>query len=165
MRNLHLRFVSSMTTSSVSIRTSTGLMSLLLLCNLCDANNYMRGESRPHRLAQPNNVSGAIYYLDSREGDDSHAGTNSATPWKSLERVNATTFRPGDRILLKSGSMWQGQLWPKGSGVEGQPIKMGTYGKGAKPMINGHGLFEDTVLLKNQEYWEIEGLEITNTGP
>jgi Right handed beta helix region len=139
-------------------------MGLLLLCNLCGANNYIRGENRSHRSAQPNNVASAIYYLDSRDGDDSHAGTNSTTPWKSLEKVNATTFRPGDRILLKSSSTWQGQLWPKGSGVEGQPIKIGTYGKGVKPVINARGLFEDAVLLKNQEYWEIEGLEITNTG-
>jgi hypothetical protein len=34
-----------------------------------------------------------------------------------------------------------------------------------KPVINGGGTVEDTVLLKNQEYWEIENLEITNTSP
>jgi hypothetical protein len=38
------------------------------------------------------------------------------------------------------------------------------YGGGVKPVINGGGTVEDTVLLKNQEYWEIENLEITNTG-
>jgi hypothetical protein len=48
--------------------------------------------------------------------------------------------------------------------VEGKPITLGMYGGGVKPVINGEGLFEDTVLLKNQEYWEIEDLEITNSG-
>jgi len=67
-------------------------------------------------------------------------------------------------FLLRSSSVWQGQLWPKGSGAEGKPIRVSMYGGGVKPVINGDGLFEDAVLLKNQEYWEIEDLEITNTG-
>jgi hypothetical protein len=109
-------------------------------------------------------ASGTVYYVDSRGGNDSNAGTSPAAAWKSLEKVNATTFSPGDRILLKSSSVWRGQLWPKGSGVEGKPITIGMYGGGVKPVINGEGLVEDTVLLKNQEYWEIEDLEITNSG-
>jgi hypothetical protein len=38
------------------------------------------------------------------------------------------------------------------------------YGGGVKPVIDGGGEVEDAVLLKNQEYWEISNLEITNTG-
>lgn len=106
-----------------------------------------------------------VYYVDSRAGNDSNPGTSSDRPWKTLEKVNATTFSPGDRILLRSGSVWRGQLWPKGSGAEGKPITVGMYGGGVKPVINGEGLFEDTVLLKNQEYWEIADLELTNAGP
>jgi len=105
------------------------------------------------------------YYADSRSGDDGKAGTTQEAAWKTLGKVNATTFLPGDRILLRSGSVWHGQLWPKGSGAEGRPITVGMYGGGVKPVIHGDGLFEDAVLLKNQEYWEIENLEITNTGP
>jgi hypothetical protein len=105
------------------------------------------------------------FYVDSRNGDDGKVGGTPEAAWKTLAKVNATTFLPGDRILLKSSSVWEGQLWPKGSGVEGKPITIGMYGGGVKPVINGGGLFEDTVLLKNQEYWEIEDLEITNTGP
>jgi hypothetical protein len=109
-------------------------------------------------------VLGATHYVDSRNGNDANTGTSPETAWKTLEKVNGTTFHPGDRILLRSSSVWRGQLWPKGSGVEGKPITIGKYGGGVKPVINGDGLFEDTVLLKNQEYWEIENLEITNTG-
>lgn len=105
---------------------------------------------------------GTVYYVDSRGGNDSNAGTGPETAWKTLEKVNATTFHSGDRILLKSSSVWKGQLWPKGSGVEGHPIVIGMYGGGIKPVIRGNG--EDTVLLKNQEYWEIADLEITNAG-
>lgn len=106
----------------------------------------------------------ATYYVDSQSGDDLQSGASPAQAWKTLARVNATTFLPGQRILFKSGSAWRGQLWPKGSGAEGQPIVISSYADGAKPLIECAGLAEDAVLLRNQEYWEIENLEITNTG-
>jgi hypothetical protein len=106
---------------------------------------------------------GKSYYVDASLGDDGKSGTSADSAWKTLARVNSTTFSPGDRILLKSGSSWTGQLWPKGSGNEGHPIVIDKYGGDAKPIINGTGQ-EDAVLLKNQEHWEIRNLEITNTG-
>jgi len=104
------------------------------------------------------------YYVDSLAGKDSNNGTSPAQPWKTLNKVNATTFQPGDSILLRAGSSWDGQLWPKGSGAADHPIRIGKYGDGPKPLIRGNGAVEDAVLLKNQEYWEIDDLEITNTG-
>ncbi len=120
-----------------------------------------RGGNEPRQITAGKAMT---FYVDSRNGDDGKVGTTPEAAWKTLEKVNATTFLPGDRILLKSSSVWEGQLWPKGSGVEGKPIRVGIYGGGVKPVINGGGTVEDTMLLKNQEYWEIENLEITNTG-
>src|SRR4029077_4175576 len=110
------------------------------------------------------NREGTTYYMDSLSGNDSDAGTSTHTPWKSLSKLNVTTFASGDHILFKSGGTWTGQLWPKGSGTEQHPIVIDKYGGEAKPIINGNGAAEDAVLLKNQEYWEINNLEITNTG-
>ncbi|HTR68501.1 MAG TPA: right-handed parallel beta-helix repeat-containing protein, partial [Terriglobales bacterium] len=106
----------------------------------------------------------ANYYVDSKQGDDNGTGRTPGSAWKTLTRIDATTFSPGDHILLKSGSVFTGQLWPKGSGRDGAPIVIDQYGGDAKPIINGSGLAEDAVLLKNQEYWEISNLEITNHG-
>ncbi len=74
------------------------------------------------------------------------------------------TFLPGDRILFKSGGVWTGSLSPKGSGTAAAPIVVDQYGGDSKPAINGNGEVENTVLLRNQEYWEINNLEITNHG-
>ncbi|WP_164716346.1 family 16 glycoside hydrolase [Paenibacillus whitsoniae] len=116
-------------------------------------------------------AAGTIYYVDSSRPDDSGDGKSAATAWKSLSKVNATTFAPGDQILLKSGGTWTGQLYPKGSGVSGSPITLSSYGSGSKPLINGGGLTMNAdgsggaaVYLYNQEYWEIKNLEVTNTG-
>jgi hypothetical protein len=102
--------------------------------------------------------------VDSKSGNDGFNGASIATAWKTLTKVNATTFHPGDHILFHSGSVWSGQLWPKGSGTQQHPIVIDKYGGDVLPLINGAGLAEDAVLLKNQEYWEIRSLAITNTG-
>ncbi len=106
----------------------------------------------------------ATYFVDANGGNDADAGTSAASPWKTLQKINATIFHAGDRICFKSGSVWTGQLWPKGSGNREHPIVVDKYGGDVLPLINGAGLAEDAVLLKNQEYWEIRHLAITNTG-
>jgi len=108
-------------------------------------------------------ASEAAYYVDAVAGNDANEGTSATHAWKGLSRVNATVFGPGDKILFKSGSTLTGQLWPKGSGTEARPIAIGKYGGDAKPVLNGAGAVEDALLLKNQEYWEVQDLEITNT--
>lgn len=108
---------------------------------------------------------GTTYYVDSISGDDSNGGDSESQAWKTLEKVNATIFQPGDRILFKANGIWEGQLFPKGSGNEQDPITIDMYGIGNKPIINGNGISGElgaSVLLYNQEYWEINNLEITN---
>ncbi len=78
-------------------------------------------------------------------------------------KVNGTTFQPGDSILFKCGGAWTGQLNPKGSGTAGSPIVVDQYGSGAKPVIDANGATGNgAVYLLNQEYWEINNLEILN---
>ena len=57
-----------------------------------------------------------IYHVDSIAGNDANGGGNPDEAWRSFEKVNATTFQPGDKSLLKAGATWTGQLRPKGSG-------------------------------------------------
>jgi len=129
---------------------------------------------------------GTVYYVDSEKGDDTGAGTSEALAWKSLEKVNATEFKPGDSVLFRSGGHWDGALWPKGEGTADAPITVGKYGGGALPVIRGNrtqtlvpleditegkvslsGMDEDmynpVVFLGNQSYWIIENLEVTST--
>lgn len=114
------------------------------------------------------------YYVDSRFGCDDNDGLTPMTPWQSLEKINATTFLPGDEILLAADSVFEGQLHPKGDGTAEAPIRIRSYGGGRKPCIDGcgsHGTREGNflegaaVLFFNQNYWEVDGLEITNYNP
>ncbi len=112
--------------------------------------------------------SAATYHVDSQAGDDSRSGTSPAEAWKNLDRVNQQVFQPGDQLRFKAGTRYTGQLKPQGSGkIEGDkavPIFLGKYGGGPPPRIDGEGLFLDTLLLRNVEFWEVQDLEITNLG-
>ncbi|MGL4595328.1 MAG: hypothetical protein ACRCUY_11415 [Thermoguttaceae bacterium] len=106
----------------------------------------------------------ATFYIDSQNGDDSASGQSPSSAWKTLEKVNQTTFQPGDKLLLKSGCSWSGRLQPLGSGNKEASITLSKYGGEARPIIHGCGLKGGTVSLKDQQYWIISDLEITNKG-
>lgn len=117
-------------------------------------------------------AAGSVYYVDAASGNDDNPGTSVKKAWKSLAKVNGITYQPGDQILFKAGGMWTGQLRPKGSGAEGQPIRIGMYGKGSRPIIDGGGIvdaekinginYSSVLLFNNQQYWEVSDLELTN---
>lgn len=137
---------------------------------------------------------GSAYFVDAQNGNDSyngaapvHQGGNNG-PWKSISKVNRTTFQPGDRILFARGGVWtDGPLDPKNGGTSGetisveesilsQPIQFelvdpdpsanncvyfGAYGSGDKPRIEcagGHG------LILRHNYIIVENLHLNDGG-
>lgn len=109
-------------------------------------------------------VFSTIYYVDSKAGNNSWTGTSPNNAWSSIDKVNETIFKPGDKILFKRGSQFKGQLELSLIGTVQNKIMVGAYGKGAKPIIHGYGEKKHTVLLYNSTYCTIQDLEITNTG-
>jgi len=105
------------------------------------------------------------YYADSVGGSDAADGRSVTHPLRSLDKINAGEFAPGDRILLKAGSRWTGFLAPGGRGSIGKPISVGSYGSGPAPAIDAAGKALATVYLKNTEYWDIGKLDIANRAP
>lgn len=101
-------------------------------------------------------------YFLSPDGDDSNSGLSVKEPWKTIEKVNQVTFKPGDMLLLKSGGVWYGQMHPLGSGEENKPIIISKYGDGATPVINIGDAEGAAIRLVNQSWWEIRNIEITS---
>lgn len=116
----------------------------------------------------PEDYTGVTYYVDSQDGNDENDGQTEYTPFQSLKKINSLYLLPGDRVLLKAGGIWNGQLAPRGSGLAGRPIVLDLYGEGNKPIINGNGEhttnISGAVMIVNEEYWEIRNLEVTNYG-
>jgi len=104
------------------------------------------------------------WYIDSEKGNDNNSGNSIHRPWKTIDRVNTGTFHPGDRILFRANSRFEGHLWPKGRGNPDSPIVIDMYGEGNKPVIDAAGFYNEALLLFNTECWEINNLELVNKG-
>lgn len=106
-----------------------------------------------------------IFYVDATGGSDTNSGTAEYSAWKTLGKVNSRTYQPGDTILFKAGENWTGQLMPQGSGTDGSPIVIDSYGDGAKPAIDAGGTTSNdgaVIRFYNQQYWEINNLDLMN---
>ena len=119
-----------------------------------------------------------VYYVDSTNGNDENDGLTPETAIASIDKLNTITFAPGDQILFKNGETFVGCFKPMGSGTEGMPIQIGTYGDSeTRPVLQpGEDWTVDYIMSANAmvtnvkvnyviqfynvEYWEVSGLEI-----
>ena len=80
----------------------------------------------------------ATYYVDATGGSDSNDGLTSASAWKTVAKVNASSFAAGDQILFRRGQVWNEGLVPPSSGASGNPIEFDAYGSGVAPTLTGY---------------------------
>lgn len=104
------------------------------------------------------------YYIDATNGNDANDGLSAAKAWKSLERASRITFRSGEKLLLKRGEMFGGELEVTGKGTSTQPVVIDAYGKGDKPCIVGNERSLYAMRILNSDYVTVRNLEIVNTG-
>ncbi len=95
-----------------------------------------------------NSVFATDYHIDSQADFDK---------WKRH------TFEAGDRVIFRNGKRFKGMFAPKGNGRKGAPIWIGAAGEGKRPRIDAQGKKSSGVFLQDPSFWEIDGLEITNT--
>jgi hypothetical protein len=101
------------------------------------------------------------YFIDC---SSSNPGDGSlAHPWNSLLLAQAHTFVAGDRIALKRGTVCHGSFSPQGSGTADHPIRLTAYGQGSRPRIVATTEDRQTLLLFNQEYWQIDSLDLSGS--
>lgn len=112
------------------------------------------GHAWPHR-----------YYIDPENGMYYNTGHSPEQAWESVDRINERIWQPGDTILIKRGTVYDGTLVLRGSGTADAPIVITAYGDASLPLpvIAGGGVPE-TVMIRNVEYWELHNLHVTNKG-
>lgn len=104
-------------------------------------------------------IGAAGIYVDCN-GADGGDGSQSS-PYRSLSSVNSHDIGPGDQILLKSGTLCNGTLSPRGGGDSSNAAHISSYGDGPLPVINGQGAGA-AVKLHNQDHWTISNIAATN---
>jgi len=77
------------------------------------------------------------YYVSFSSGNDDNTGTSPQGAWETVNKVNSSSFSPGDKIVFKKGDIWRETLTIPSSGTAGNHITFGSYGSGDKPKILG----------------------------
>ncbi len=106
------------------------------------------------------NLEGETYYI-SAEGDDANEGNSEAKAWKTIEKINAFDFSPGDQILLRGGDEFEGTilLSSEDSGNEESRVLISSYGNG-KAVVQGgakQGVRADSCAFLTVEKLELSG--------
>lgn len=108
----------------------------------------------------------ATYYVDPDSNDNCDGlsqtvGVSGTCAWKTIAKVNASTFSAGDSILFKKGDVWRETLTVPSSGSSGSPITIGAYGTGANPII--YGSLAGDWTRESDNYWYTTGVTATPT--
>jgi hypothetical protein len=104
-------------------------------------------------------ISGAprvtTFYV-SPDGDDSRDGSSPANAWRSLQRADAVTFMPGDRLLLRGGARLRGSIgFGRGeAGDPSAPVVVESYGGGRATI--------ETTGFSGIAVYDTAGIEIRN---
>ena len=102
-----------------------------------------------------------IYYFDSVNGNDKNNGKSEATAWANLKKIDNLRLLPGDELLFKAGSTFNGSIRIYYSGEAKSPIILNMYGTGEKPKINTTSN-KCALDLSDCSWVEVSNLDLTN---
>ena len=114
------------------------------------------GSSMAHSVAQS---AGRTFYVDCTSSGNG-SGTRDS-PWNDLATVNAAAFAPADILEFRRGTACRGSLSPHGSGSKDAVIRITAYGEGSRPRIIAQASAEESFHLFNQQYWDIDSLDLS----
>jgi hypothetical protein len=107
------------------------------------------------------------YYVNALSGKDDQSGTSPEQAFKSIDKINETTLKPGDRVFFAAGHEFKGEL--RLVGLAGQPAKgilISSYGA-----ANGDGYFfinakgkPNGILIKDCQYVTVKNARIEADG-
>lgn len=112
-------------------------------------------------------TSAAVYYVDASKGGDDLDGLRPDTAWRTIAKVNAMSFSPGDYVLFHRDRVWQERLFVSSSGAPDKPIVFGAYAEGRTPVIDGSGgavpQRSGLVVISRKSFIVLDGLEVKNS--
>jgi hypothetical protein len=99
------------------------------------------------------------YYIDSVAGSNAQAGTSPDAAWKDFTKVNGRVLGPGERLLLRRGSVFNQELNVSAHGTADHWAEIGAYGDGARPIIRRNWDIDDRcALVRNPDFLRIRSL-------
>lgn len=111
-----------------------------------------------------NHLNARNYYF-STSGNNKNEGTTPREAFKSLSKLEDISLKPGDKILLKKGDVFEGTIeLVNVSGTIRKPIYINSYGDSErKPVINAKGLLHG-ILIQDSSFINVSNITITANG-
>ncbi len=110
-------------------------------------------------------VPAATHYVDSLHGSNTQAGTSPATAWQDFTPINGKTLGPGERLLIRRGSVINQELAVSAAGTAEAWAEIGVYGEGPRPVIRRNWHLDDRcMLVRNPDYLRIRSLVVCHAG-
>ncbi len=101
------------------------------------------------------------YYIDSIAGDNTRTGTSPDAAWKDFTNMDGRVLGPGQRLLLRRGSVFHEELNVSARGTEDNWAEIGTYGEGPRPIIRRNWDIDDRcMLVENPDFLHIHGMVV-----
>ena len=122
-------------------------------------------EARPVTFPEGKGTPGTTYYIDSEDGRNTNSGAGPDAPWRDFSHINGRTLGPGDRLLIKRGSVINQELDISARGTEENWAGIGAYGSGARPTIRRNWDIADRcAVVRDPEYLRIANLVVCYAG-
>ncbi len=121
--------------------------------------------SASEKLSPKNTGTATTWYIDSIRGDNAREGTSPETAWKDFARINGRVLGPGERLLLRRGSVFNQELNVSARGTKDAWAEIGAYGSGPRPAIRRNWDIDDRcALVQNPDFLRIGSLVLCYAG-
>lgn len=108
---------------------------------------------------------GTIYYVDGLSGQNGREGTAPETAWRDFSNINGKTLGPGERLLIKRGSVINQELRVGAKGTTNRWAEIGVYGEGARPLLRRNGeIGERCAVITDPDCLRVSGLAFSRAG-
>jgi hypothetical protein len=131
---------------------------LVFFPNESDMPRYISEKFAPQRNPD---TPAATYYVDSESGDNAKSGKSPEAAWKDFTNVSKLTLGPGERLLIRRGSVINQELTLSAKGTRDNWAEIGAYGTGARPIIRRNRDIDDRcALVRNPDFLHISSLVV-----
>ena len=101
------------------------------------------------------------YYVDSAAGSNANSGTSPDAAWKDFTNINDRILGPGERLLIRRGSIINQELTVSARGTAEHWAEIGAYGDGPRPVIRRNWDIDDRcALVRNPDFLRIHSLVV-----
>ena len=131
---------------------------LIVTATVFSCTKDLKSESSTLSLQRAVTMSGPLTYYVNTNGNDQNNGTSPSTPWRTIGKVNASTFSPGDQILFGGGQTFSGNLIATSNGSSSAYIRYASYGGSKAKISAGSGT---GIYIYNKAYVWVDNLVVT----